>query len=341
MINREQASDVGFLWHGRLRFVVLLALVLAVTTGHWWTPHYNEYLRAFHIVLRKLYFLPIILAAIWFNLRGGILIATLITLLYSMHVVFQWKGETFENINQIGEIATVWVIAVLSGIFIRLEKHALQEVARTHEGSVIALAAALDAREHETELHSLRVRAYAVRIGRELGINMRQTRILGQASLLHDIGKIGTPDHILLKPGPLDNEEWEVIRQHPQTARRVLWSVPFLKEVADIVYCHHERYDGSGYPRGLFGEQIPFLSRVFAVADVFDALTSDRPYHRRLACQQARQEISKEKGGHFEPKVVDAFLAISCSEWSRIEAQVVNRAASITSLPNQFANGLV
>lgn len=313
----------------RNRIIIILLMVSAVTTGHWWTPR-SEHLLIAHVILRKLYFLPVVTAAIWFNLRGSILTAMLVTFLYSLHVIFQWRGATFENINQIGEIATIWVLAISSGIFVRIEKDAFRDVARTHEGSLLALVAALDAREHDTELHSLRVRAYALRLGRELGLDQNKMQILGQASLLHDVGKIGTPDGILLKPGPLDDDEWKIMRQHPETGRRLLLSVPFLKDAAEIVYSHHERYDGSGYPRGHSGEQIPFGARIFAVADVFDALSSDRPYRKKMSYEEVKEKIKKESGAHFDPKVVEAFMQVSASEWDEIEKRISARAAHLT-----------
>jgi len=330
-MNEELALDGHTPPNRAMRIWILLALVLTVTMGHWWTPRGDEYFRAIHVVLRKLYFLPVVIAAIWFNLRGGIFTAALITFLYSLHVILQWGGKTFENINQLGEIGSIWIFAMVSGRLVQSEKRALREVAETHEGSLVALVAALDAREHETELHSLRVRAYALRIGRELGMDRKEMRVLAQAALLHDVGKIGTPDRVLLKQGRLDDEEWGIMQQHPEVGRRVLSSVLFLRNAAEIVYSHHEKYDGSGYPLKLQGRQIPFLSRVFAVADVFDALTSDRPYHKKLTWEEAKKEIRKQSGRHFDPEVSDAFFRISCLEWNRIATQVMERARFFTS----------
>ncbi len=131
-----------FMWRWRFRVTCLLILIVAITAAHWLIPHDSYYLHIFHIVFRKFYFLVAVLATIWFNLKGGILAAALITLLYSLHVIFQWKGEFSENINQIGEVVAIWLTAVLSGVFVRFEKKALRDVAETHEGSLIALAAA-------------------------------------------------------------------------------------------------------------------------------------------------------------------------------------------------------
>ena len=218
------------------------------------------------------------------------------------------------------------MVAILSGVFVGFEKGALREVVRTHEGALIALVAALDAREHQTELHSIRVQAYSLRLGRELGIKPDQMHILEQASLLHDVGKIGTPDQVLLKPGPLTDEQWQVMHRHPEVGRNILRSVPFLKDAAEIVYAHHEKYDGTGYPQGLSGEQIPLAARIFSVVDVFDALTSDRPYYRKKSGDEARRQIEQDKGNHFDPKVVQAFLRIPLTEWKRIATRITSHA---------------
>ncbi len=324
--------------HRKLRIAIVLTLVLIVTTAHWWTPHNNAYLHTLHLILSKLYLVPIVLGAIWFNFHGAILSAASVTLLYSLHVALQWAGQRPENINQFGELATIWLVALLSGVLVHEEKRALQEVDETYEGSLIALVAALDAREHDTQLHSLRVRAYAMRIGRELDLDKYQLHVLGQASLLHDVGKIGTPDCILLKPGPLDDEEWGIMQQHPRIGRQLLMSVPFLKGAAEIVYCHHERYDGSGYPSGLLGDRIPLLARIFAVIDVFDALTSDRPYRKKLTYEDASQIVRSQSGKHFDPKIADAFLRISHAEWTSIENQVGECIAYTTNPPAEPSN---
>ncbi len=301
-----------------IRAVVVGVLLIATGVSHWITPTSHRELHLVHVILRKLFIVPIVLAAIWFEMRGALIAAGTATVLYAPHVLLQWTGRFTENINQVGEIATMWVTAVLSGVFVGAERRALREVADTHRGTLLALVAALDAREHETELHSVRVRAYALRIARELGMPREEQQILGQAALLHDVGKVGTPDHILLKPEALTDTEWRLMWKHPEVGRRILLSVPFLRETAEVVRCHHERYDGKGYPRGLRGDEIPFSARVFAVVDVFDALISDRPYHRKMDCASAREEIRKEAGNAFDPNVVRAFLRISCEEWADI-----------------------
>jgi len=207
---------------------------------------------------------------------------------------------------------------VVCGLFADAEKGTLRRLAGAYEGVVKALVAALDMREHDTELHSLRVRAYTLRLAEELQIAPDRQRVYALAALLHDIGKIGVPDAVLLKRGGLTEDEWVCIRAHPAMGRRILEPVPFLREAQEIVYAHHEKYDGTGYPRGLAGMNIPHGARIFAVADVYDALTSARPYKKALRYADARREIEADKAKHFDPRVVDAFLCIPEAEWTTI-----------------------
>jgi len=167
---------------------------------------------------------------------------------------------------------------------------------------------ALDLRDKETEGHTERVTELTLRLARVLGVPEADLVHLRRGALLHDIGKMGIPDGILLKPGPLTEEEWAIMRRHPVYAYELLSPVAYLRPALDIPYCHHEKWDGTGYPRGLKGEQIPLAARIFAVADVWDALCSDRPYRPAWTEEQAREYIEKEVGTHFDPKVAIAFL---------------------------------
>jgi putative nucleotidyltransferase with HDIG domain len=311
-----------------IRLMVICLCILVIGLAHWITPA-SPYLLSVHVILRKLFVVPIVLAAIWFEVRGAILCGILVSMIYFPHIFMQWAGDTSENINQIGEIVSIWIIAILSGIFVRIDKKALREVAQTHEGSLMALTAALDVREHNTGLHSLRVRDYALRLGRELNLGQADLNTLGKASLLHDIGKIGIPDHILLKKHSPTEAEWDIMCQHADMGQQILLSVPFLKEAASIVHSHHEHYDGSGYSQALKANQIPLGARIFAVVDAYDALTSCRPYHLTVTCSEAQKIIKEDSGKHFDPDVVKTFLRIPCEEWVRINQQLEDKSKGV------------
>jgi diguanylate cyclase (GGDEF)-like protein len=175
---------------------------------------------------------------------------------------------------------------------------------------IAALAAAIAARDMATYAHSRRVQAYAVAIARAHGVGEEELRDIAWGVLLHDIGKIGIPDDILFKPGPLTPDQWQAMRTHPDIGRRILEGIPFLRGAVRVVYHHHERWDGTGYPVGLRGEAIPLGARIFAVADAFDAMTFDRPYSQARSFEAAREEVARSAGTHFDPAVVATFLAM-------------------------------
>ncbi|MBU1228419.1 MAG: response regulator [Proteobacteria bacterium] len=174
--------------------------------------------------------------------------------------------------------------------------------------SIMSLAHALDARDHYTSSHSENVAHTAVKIVSHMGHDAALVEMANTAGRLHDIGKVGIPDNVLQKPGRLTVEEFEVIKTHPGIGAMILKPIPSLAEVADIIHCHHEHFDGSGYPRGLAGGDIPFLARVLALADVFDALTSDRPYRSGMDLEKALGIMKDGRGSHFCPQCLDAFL---------------------------------
>ncbi|MCL4216309.1 MAG: HD domain-containing protein [Candidatus Hydrogenedentes bacterium] len=306
--------------HRRVGIVCLTILLIVI--GHLLTPIGGAWLHAVHILLRKLFLLPVILAAAWFGLRGALLAGAAISLIYLPYIWWDWTGNVAENINQYGELITIWITALLAGTVISREKATLENVARMHEGSLITLVSALDAREHDTQLHSLRVRNYALRLGCEMKLSANELRTLSEGALLHDVGKIGVPDQILLKTGSLSPDEWTIMREHPETGSRILSSAPFLAEAARIVECHHEKYDGTGYPQRLCAEEIPLGARVFAVVDVFDALTTVRPYHEPISMDEAKEVIQQDSGTHFDPCVVAAFLRIKTTELLNIQQQL-------------------
>lgn len=184
------------------------------------------------------------------------------------------------------------------------------DLALAYEATLEGWARALEMRDHETEGHTIRAAELTVQLARALGLPEDELVHVRRGALLHDIGKMAIPDRILLKPGPLDDEEWKAMRLHPQYARDLLLSIAFLCPALDIPYCHHERWDGSGYPRRLRGEAIPAAARIFAVVDVWDALHSDRPYSKAWPDEQVRQYLKEQSAKQFEPRVVEAFLAM-------------------------------
>ena len=169
-------------------------------------------------------------------------------------------------------------------------------------------ATALELRDVETEGHSRRVTQTTLQLSKIMGMDSKELPHIRRGALLHDIGKMGVPDHVIHKPGELDEEEWEIMRQHPVYAKKLLSPIDFLKPALDIPYSHHERWDGSGYPEGLSGEGIPLEARIFAVVDVWDALRSDRPYRGAWSDERARNYIKEQSGKQFDPRVVDGFL---------------------------------
>ncbi len=199
-------------------------------------------------------------------------------------------------------------IALENSQLVRSLERTNQELQRAYDRTIEGWASALDLKDEETAGHSKRVTEMAVKLARKLGVPTHELVHLQRGALLHDIGKMGIPDHILLKRGPLDAEEFEVMRQHPVYAYNLLFPIEFLRPALDIPYCHHEKWDGTGYPRNLQGEQIPLAARIFAIVDVYDALTSDRPYRDAWPIERALEHIRAQSGTHFDPRVVQAFF---------------------------------
>ena len=183
-----------------------------------------------------------------------------------------------------------------------------RELTLAYDAMIESLARSLELRDYETEGHSRRVAELTVRLAQLMELPEERLIHIYRGALLHDIGKMAISDQVLLKAGKLTDEEFEMVRRHPQYAFDLLSPVEYLRPALNIPYCHHERFDGSGYPRGLKGEEIPLEARIFAVADVFDALTSNRPYRKRWTREKALAFIQEQRGKHFDPQVVDAFL---------------------------------
>ena len=304
----------GKFWKG-----IILGIMVAVISGlHFIVPTEPHGLHQVHIVLRKLYFLPPVVAAAWFGLRGALGVTSAVSIFFTIHAFFDWPGNYMEQANQLGELAGLYVVGSVSGYLFERQKKLLLDLAHAHEETLISLVSALDLREHNTRLHSQRVKEYTLLLAERYGVSDAEKKMIGIGALLHDIGKIAVPDHILLKPSGLSKEEWAVMRKHPGEGYKLLKEIDFLQRSAEIVYAHHERFDGTGYPRGLKGEEIPLGARLFMVADVFDALTSVRPYRTPLEYWEAAAEISEKCGEHFDPAVVETFQQIDPAEWEQI-----------------------
>ncbi len=201
-------------------------------------------------------------------------------------------------------------IAIDNSIMFSDLKRSHRELALAYDATIEGWAYALDLRDQGTEFHARRVTDIAVRLAREAGLPPEQLPHFRRGALLHDMGKMSVPDAVLLKPGPLNDEEREIMKRHPRTAMEMLSRIEYLRPALDIPYCHHERWDGTGYPRGLRNEQIPFSARIFALADVYDALISDRPYRKAWPKAKAIEHIRSQSGKHFDPRVVEIFLSM-------------------------------
>jgi putative nucleotidyltransferase with HDIG domain len=254
-------------------------------------------------------------------LRETVLIASLESALHKRHL-----EQQVENYRQHLEE----MVAERTGQL----RDALQQIERGYEGTLQALGAAIDLRDNETAGHSQRVCQYSLEIARVMGWSETQLGSLARGAYLHDIGKLGIPDGILLKPGPLTADERTHMQRHVQIGFDLVKDIAFLSDASEIVLTHHERYNGGGYPRGLRGDEILPSVRIFAVADSFDAITSDRPYRRASSFEEGRETIRQLSGSLFDPQVVSIFLSIPEETWpaiARDERQAAARSTFHTS----------
>ena len=183
-----------------------------------------------------------------------------------------------------------------------------QELSAAYDTTLEGWARALELRDRETEGHTRRAAELTLRLGQRLGMSEDELVHVWRGALLHDIGKLGIPDEILSKPGALSAEEWQVMREHPRLGYELLSPIPYLRAALDIPWCHHEHWDGGGYPRGLKGEEIPLAARIFAVVDIWDALNSDRPYRKAWPKEKVIEHLKSLSGTHLDPKVVTLCL---------------------------------
>lgn len=296
------------------KIIVLILLTGMISFLHFLIPTDRHTFHILHIVLRKLFFLPPVIAAAWYGFRGAVYVTLLVSIFFSFHAILDWPGNYMEQANQLGELVSFWVVGIVAGLLFAREKSLLINLVQANEETLLGLVSALDMKEHNTKLHSQRVRKNTLLLAYKLGLDAAQKKAIGFGALLHDVGKIAVPDAILLKQEALTNEEQIVMRNHPSIGYDIVNKIEFLHEAAKIVHSHHERFDGSGYPQGLKGEDIPLGARLFAVVDVYDAITSIRPYRTPMSHEAALDEIRKGSGFHFDPKVVEVFLTLTKQE---------------------------
>ena len=281
------------------------------------------------------YFLITIVAAVRFGRRAALLSLAVVTGTYTAVVLGVGAAPVIGTFGTIlFRVVMLALTSVFAGFVVSRARQADRRLEHSYASTLSALSAALDQRDVETEDHSRRVAAYAIRLAREIGIGPDDELPLARGALLHDIGKIGVPDHILRKPGPLSRQEWEVMRQHPEMGRRILQGVPALADALPVVIHHHERWDGSGYPSGLRGERIELLARIFALVDAYDAMTADRPYRAAMSHDDAVAELLGGSGTQFDPKLVDIFVSIPTEEWELAAASAQSRSTeTVTTKP--------
>ena len=211
-------------------------------------------------------------------------------------------------------------------------RQAMQDLEHSYDITLEALGDALDLKDAETEGHSKRVTAYTIALARAMGLGPDEIKTIARGAFLHDIGKMAIPDQILLKPGPLTEPEQEIMREHCTRGYHILRKIPFLRGSAEIVFSHQERFDGTGYPTALRGAEIPIGSRIFAVADTLDAITSDRPYRPAGSFDKARAEILRCSGTQFDPAVVETFLKIPNELWHELRSEINGQAKRFSTV---------
>ncbi|MGD0824337.1 MAG: HD domain-containing phosphohydrolase [Terriglobales bacterium] len=199
---------------------------------------------------------------------------------------------------------------------------ALSKLEESYDITLAALGDALDLKDNETEFHSRRVTAFTIAIARKMGLSKEEIKVIARGAFLHDFGKIAIRDDILFKPGKLTDEEMDNMKEHCYYGYKIISRIPFLAEAAEIIYCHQEHYDGTGYPRGLKGEEIPLGARIFAIADTLDAMRTDRVYRKAQSIEAVRAEIQRWSGRQFDPEIVKVFLEMPDTIWEDLRNDI-------------------
>jgi response regulator RpfG family c-di-GMP phosphodiesterase len=308
VIPADEAAITAPPFRRRAWTAAAFAIVFAL---HWTTPAGPHQWHWLHLIAQKLLFIPVLMCAAWYGLRETLIMTALASAAFGLHVVVQWRGHPMVQADQAAELVNLWIAAPLSWAVFRSERTAAERLRRAHAETLLALVSSLELRERYTAGHSRRVAAYNLLAAERMGLRAPEfLRLLETGALLHDAGKIGVPDAALLKTGTLDDEEWEAMRRHPESGARLARGSDALEGAAPIIAAHHERYDGRGYPAGLAGEDIPLGARIVAAADVYDALTTARPYKRAFSHDEASVILFDQAGAALDPKVVKAFAAV-------------------------------
>jgi HD-GYP domain-containing protein (c-di-GMP phosphodiesterase class II) len=285
------------------------------TVVHYTTQTDNPAVFFVHVIFRNLYLLPIVSAAYWFGLRGGAISAFVSVVLYLPHVVLQWSGSMADKVEQMGTMAVFLLVGIVAGHLssmekrekLRAEKAETRSQRRAIATAITTLEQALKARDNYTRQHSERTAELSVALAKELGLDETSREEVWLASQMHDIGKIGVRDDILLKPDRLTAKEWEAIKRHPIIAEEILKPIKGIEPVVSIVRAHHENFDGTGYPNGIKGDDIPLGAQILAVADTYSALTDDRLYHKQDGIDEAIEKMNKMAGKKLNPRILEEF----------------------------------
>ena len=292
---------------------VLLLAALHASVGVGTHPRH-----VIHVILGGLYLLPIIAGALRFGFSGGICTALAVSIAYLGHILTAWSGQKMENANQFAMMAVYLLVGSVAGFLVRARDREqalrLADQRRAERSALIegisGLVEALGFRDEYTRKHSERVAELAVAIGKRRGLSGERLEALRLAGLMHDLGKIGVRDDILFKPESLTPEERVRVEKHPEIAAEILRRIHGAREIAEIVLCHHERPDGSGYPRGLQADRIPLEARILRVADVYSALADERRYKPALSPQEALDRMAEWGAGNLDMESLRVLRAL-------------------------------
>ncbi len=296
------------------RWAFLAGSIAAITALHFAYPTRDHTDHIHHVLFRGLYLLPLLAAAVWFELWGALLATAAVIGVYSLHILLHWRGVPWENANQIGMLAIYAVFGLAAGLLSRREAQ-LREAKKREEQrlhrqlvlqSLAALSQALKWRDTPTREHSEAVGRLAARVAGLLGLDRERIEIIRLAGTVHDIGKIGIADDVLLKPGSLTPEERRTMEIHPEVAADILRPIPGTEQIAEIVRGHHELLDGSGYPKGRSGDAIPLETRIVTAADIYVALSERRPYKEPLRQDEILEMMRTMTPGKLDARVFAA-----------------------------------